>query len=599
MKSCKKSKKSIFLALAFAALIAMSLSACGGGASPATQAPAAPTTAPAAKTDAPAPDSAPEANAPAELPPMTLEVYSQPANFQGEQSGWTAKILKDKFNITLSIIAPQAAGGDIFAARSASGFLGDIVVLDNADIQSCIKSGLITDFTAEMQTLQSFNEYKPQLDYYNSSLEGAGPGKYFAWPTELTNTSPVSFSPTIPGVAPTVPWDYYREIGAPEVKNLTDLVSALKAMQDKYPTNSAGDPSYGITLWPDWDGTSIENVNQLTKWYGQEVNGSILIDTKGNMAELVDDAGAYKRILQFYFDANQAGVVDPDSGTQNWDSVNSKFTSKRAFLIWNDWQQGFWNTSTRGEAGENYMMLPIGDMLIYQPSDSYYGSGRAFAVGTSDPEKKERVRLLFDWMSSPEGLDAMHGGIYGFIFEDDPNGKGYVLTDIGEYALMDNSPVPDEFGGGLYADGMMQINQWMLAGAAINPKTKAPFAEEYWPTTLEKRQTLTTKEWSERFGAEDPMAYLEKNNQVGVVPFVNVSLNPDPSDISVIRTSCGPLVCDASWKMIFAKDQAEFDRLWNTLKTDLQGFDWAKLVQFDKDKYKALVDERARALAAN
>jgi multiple sugar transport system substrate-binding protein/putative aldouronate transport system substrate-binding protein len=315
------------------------------------------------------------------------------------------------------------------------------------------------------------------------------------------------------------------------------------------------------------------------------------------MVELVDDAGAYKRILQFFFDANQAGIVDPDSGTQNWDSVDTKFSTKRAFLIWNDWQQGFWNTSTRGEAGENYMMAPINDMLIYQPSDSYYGSGRAFACGTDDPDRKERVRMLFDWMSSPEGLEAIHGGIKGFNYVDDPNGNGYLLTDIGEYALMDNTPVPDEFGGGLYADGMLQVNQWMLGGAAINPNTNAPYSSAAWPTTLEKRKTVTTKEWSERFGAEDPIDYLEKNSKIGVVPFVNVSLAPDSSDISVIRTSCGPLVCDASWKMIFAKDQAEFDKLWEALKSDLQGFDWAKLVQFDMEKYKALVDERARALS--
>ena len=535
----------------------------------------------------------------AELAPMVIEVYSQPANFQGEQPGWTGKLLKDKFNITLSIIAPQAAGGDIFAARSASGFLGDLVILDNADIQSCIKAGLIYDFTEEMKSLSLFEEYKPQLDYYNASLEGVSAGQYYAWPTEMTNTSPVSFSPTIPGTAPTVPWDYYREIGAPELKTLTDLIGALQQMQEKHPENANGDPSYGITLWPDWDGTSIENVNQLTKWYGQEVNGSILIDTEGGMTELLDDSGAYKRILQFYFDANQAGVVDPDSGTQNWDSVNTKFTSKRAFLIWNDWQQGFWNTSTRGAAGENYMMAPVDDMRIYQPSDSFYGSGRAFACGTDDPAKKERVRMLMDWMGSPEGLEAIHGGIYGFTYVDAPDGApGYYQTDAGEYALMDNAPVPEEFGGGLYADGMLQVNQWMTAGIAKNPKNGTPYDPRHWPTTIEKQKNTTTREWSERFGAENPVAYLAQNDKMGVVPFVNVSLVPDTSDISVIRANCGPLVCDASWKMIFAKDQAEFDRIWQNLKADVEGFGWADLVTFDTTKYGVLVEERARALAA-
>lgn len=540
-----------------------------------------------------------EDNTSNELKPVTLEVYSQPANFQGEQPGWTAKLLKEKFNVTLSIIAPQVSGGDIFAARSASGFLGDIVVLDNADIQASIKSGLIYDITEEMKQMTSFNDYKLQLDTYNSSLDGVEEGTYYAWPTEMTNTSPTTFSPIIPGVAPTVPWDYYAEIGAPELNNLNDLIDALAAMQELHPTNANGDPSYGITLWPDWDGTSIENVNQLTKWYGQEVNGSVLLDVSGNIVPLTDDNGAYRKILQFYFDANQAGVLDPDSGTQNWDSVNSKFNSKRAFLIWNDWQQGFWNTTERGNNRENYMMVPINDMNLYQPSDPFFGTGRAFAIGTDDPVKKERAMMVLDWMSSPEGLEAIHGGIEGFTYEAAEDGNGYVRTAEGEYALMDNSPVPEEFGGGYYADGMIQINQWMVAGIATNPRNNTSYVYNLWPAEVEKAKTTTTREWSERFNAENPVDYLLKNNKMTVVPYVNLNLEPDNTDISLIRSNTGTLICDASWKMIFAKDQAEFDALWNELKEDLDGFDWDTLVEFDTNKLQKVVDERANALSSN
>ena len=31
--------------------------------------------------------------------PLTLEIYDVAANYQGMQSGWFAKIVKDKFNI--------------------------------------------------------------------------------------------------------------------------------------------------------------------------------------------------------------------------------------------------------------------------------------------------------------------------------------------------------------------------------------------------------------------------------------------------------------------------------------------------------------------
>ena len=43
--------------------------------------------------------------------PLTIDVFDSQANFQGTQTGWFAKIVKDKFNIELNIIAPNVAGG--------------------------------------------------------------------------------------------------------------------------------------------------------------------------------------------------------------------------------------------------------------------------------------------------------------------------------------------------------------------------------------------------------------------------------------------------------------------------------------------------------
>ncbi|NLE01233.1 MAG: sugar ABC transporter substrate-binding protein, partial [Fibrobacter sp.] len=36
---------------------------------------------------------------------LVIEMYDVAANFQGEQTGWYGKVLKDKFNIKLNIIA--------------------------------------------------------------------------------------------------------------------------------------------------------------------------------------------------------------------------------------------------------------------------------------------------------------------------------------------------------------------------------------------------------------------------------------------------------------------------------------------------------------
>lgn len=42
---------------------------------------------------------------------ITVDVYDEFANYQGIQSGWFAKEVRDRFNMELNIIAPNVTGG--------------------------------------------------------------------------------------------------------------------------------------------------------------------------------------------------------------------------------------------------------------------------------------------------------------------------------------------------------------------------------------------------------------------------------------------------------------------------------------------------------
>ena len=73
---------------------------------------------------------------------IKLNVYSQLANFSGKQIGWSADILKKKFNVELNII-PEGDG--VFETRMTSGNLGDIVVwgADNDKYPLAVKNNLL------------------------------------------------------------------------------------------------------------------------------------------------------------------------------------------------------------------------------------------------------------------------------------------------------------------------------------------------------------------------------------------------------------------------------------------------------------------------
>ncbi|MDR2193409.1 MAG: extracellular solute-binding protein [Treponema sp.] len=536
--------------------------------------------------------------APVSNAPMTIVLYDVAANYQGNQPGWFGKVLKDKFNIELNVIAPQIAGDGkaLFQTRAAAGDLGDIVILDNADFLDCIAAGLVQDISKDVEQSPNVMVFNEQIKKYNADIPGAG-GKIYGIPTQMTNTSPTAYSLRLIYSSPQLPWDYFTEIGAPRLRNLNDLLDALEKIQKAHPTNAAGDKAYAISLWPDWDGTSIETANQTLKWYGAEVRNSVLLDTKNNMKPLTDDAGEYRKMLRFFFDATQRGLVDPDSGTQNWDQMVIKMQNKRVYLHWYEWQRGFWNSPTHGNARENYIAIPVDDMYFFQDGDFYYGDGRVLGVGSKvTGAKRERVLQFIDWLASPEGLEYCHNGIKGFNYTVLPDGT-FERTPEGEVSFSANPPVPAEWGGGGWNDGNQKINTYVAHVISIDPNTKYPYEYSLWPAEIEKAKTTTNREWEAMYGAQDPVDYFTKNNQLGIVPSVNVMVSPEPTDIQLIRSQCATIVKDTSWKMIFAANEAEFNKLWADMKTQLTGFGWDKLVEYDREQVQAVVDARNEALA--
>lgn len=533
---------------------------------------------------------------------LTLEVYDVAANYQGIQSGWFGKVIKDKFNLELNIIAPQASGDGeaLYQTRTSAGDLGDIILLDNPKLQDCIQAGLIADITGEVNNSTNLKQYLDQYKTYNSGLEGNSEGKIYGVPCAVTNTSPTTYTDDTVYISPMLPWDYYSELGSPKMKNMDDLLDVMEKIQKAHPTNKAGDANYALSLWADWDkgGTQItmETATQLTKTYGYEVNGSIMLGNKGDMKEVTDDDGAYYKILQFFFKANQRGLVDPDSGTQNWDTACTKMKNKQVLLFWYNWQRGFWNTPDRANDKNAYIYAPVEDMTFYQPSDSYYGDGRAFAIGSQmKGNDKARAIEFLDWLASPEGLEYNHDGIPDWSYTKGDDGK-YTMTENGLYGLMENRTVPDEWGGGGFDDGNNKINQSPVAAVSTDPNTGETYNKDYWSSYLEANKTTMTKEWSQKYGAENQVKYLEKTGQLGTVPNVNIILPSDTTDIAVVRSQCAQLICDTSWKMVFAGSEDKFKSMWEEMKTQLDGLGWSDLVAFDKAKYQKVIDARAAAV---
>ena len=94
-------------------------------------------------------------------------MYDSQANFQGIQSGWFAKVVKDKFNMELNIIAPNVAGGGdtLYQTRSANGNLGDLIIInaDQSKLKDMVSADLLYDMTDLIKDCDNLSQYSDAI----------------------------------------------------------------------------------------------------------------------------------------------------------------------------------------------------------------------------------------------------------------------------------------------------------------------------------------------------------------------------------------------------------------------------------------------------
>ena len=173
------------------------------------------------------------------------------------------------------------------------------------------------------------------------------------------------------------------------------------------------------------------------------------------------------------------------------------------------------------------------------------------------------------------------------LWEVDDAGTRYI-TDTGWDIIENQKQVP---GGGLAGDAMGIVNFEMYTGQTINPLSKMPFNHAQWESSKEHalESNKIMQQWADDHDAVDLLEYATDNNMTikGIPPLK--MMPPMPSDIETLSSQVGDVIKTYSWKMVFAKDEAEFESLWNDMKDKAFGLgmqdilDWV-LPTFEETK---------------
>lgn len=520
---------------------------------------------------------------------LVLDVFSGPSNFMGTQGGWYGKLIKDKFNIELNIISPNVAGGGntLYQTRSAAGDLGDLIIVSRDQFRDVVKAGLVADITDKMADAQYLSDFQLGIDGLKEYLET---DKVYGIPTWCSTRSPSE--PDIAGLDPTdgtyLRFDYFSEIGAPDLKTYEDLLDALRQMQDAHPTTESGQKIYGLSFFKDWDGGNMKMANCLTNQLGYSIDSTGFILKNGDGTEsvsIIDKSGAYYRSLEILFTANQMGLVDPDSSSQTWDDYTAKVANGAVlFAPWPWASITHFNDQAKENEGIGYAFVPVEEAKYWvNGCNPYGGDGNVIGIG-SGVENLDRVFEFLDWYASVENTSCYEStmGPEGYLW-DIVDGKS-VPNEQGQLFLQSPSEyeAPAEMGGGLFMDGMIQTNTIIRSTRDTNPETGESIVYEGWASIIEDNRTVLDDNWTERYGSENPKEYVLSNGMYELSPGCLLNLPVEPSELATTRTACSETLINASWKMIFAKDRAEFDQIWDDMVEEMYGLGYEDCLEWDE-----------------
>ena len=340
---------------------------------------------------------------------ITVDVFDAFANYQGIQSGWFAKVVKDKFNMELNIIAPNVAGGGdtLYQTRSAAGDLGDLVLIGNTGgaLQDCVTSGLLMDCTELMEGKDIVSDYSEAIEETNNLVSEEG---MWAFPNMVSSNAATEASEALePTFGPYIRWDYYAELGYPEMADMNDFLDVLEDMQALAREKEGTDDIYAMSFFKDWDATMMNNAKQPACMYGFDEIGFVLAKADGSEYQsIVDEDSIYVDVLEFFYEANQRGLVDPDSSTQNYDTWSTKYTNgKTLYCPWPWVGQSMYNTAENKAAGKGFMFAPVKDMKIFSYGCCPVGNTQKVIAIGSQAEDPQRLADFIDWLYSPEGVE--------------------------------------------------------------------------------------------------------------------------------------------------------------------------------------------------
>jgi len=498
----------------------------------------------------------------------TVIKYSSKSQYQTEPCDWTDtqiwQWVQDQANVEIQY---QYLDGDKYNLMLASGDMGDIVwgngVTDK--IADIVDSKLAYDM------LPLLDEKIPSMreEVYAAAIEilvntaCKGEGLYFL---------PESVGVELPDGAPyvgrgyNVRWDWYKEIGAPEINNDDDYVAALEAMVAAHPTNENGEKVYGIGLsdsFANWGYHSVFTTAMANPW---TFSGYLFQQSVKNPDTLIDgyrdtENSAYWKSLKFYNAMWNKGLLDPDSFTQTADEYKTKQVAGRYAATAHYAEAALYNEMRKAdpETLAGIIAIPSEGQFWFANNANPSGYFPSYAIFVA--HNTENIDAVCRFLNVVYSLDFQRTLKIGFEGDTWNYVDGVpTLTDEYQQMIANGDQKIKEIGIGVTCGWpTLQNSEYHTDGYLLNPT--AGNAE-----SMVAQLSPLQADMAAHYGVSLPSEASKKLFEEGKIPdlskvgteLIGGSMTPMTQDVKRILENCNDALYKRVYDLVTAATEADF-----------------------------------------
>lgn len=425
-----------------------------------------------------------------DLVTLRVLIMETGSKWNSQQNNEVAQAIAEKIGVKIEYVE---ADENKFNVLLAGGDLPDLVRTDVNKYQKQLIEG---DLIVPMDDLlaksgKDITANIPTVVDYSKKNWSNGTGKLYFLPPQVQSKPGTSIAPIT--IGPTIRWDWYKEIGTPEIATMDDLLDVVGKIVEKHPTTEDGKKVYGVSMWQDWGLWPYtippiiftESVSATSDLTASKVGGSDFI------SNLTDESSNFWTAIDFYNKAQRRGLLDPDSLTMKNNDYMAKATAGQIVVGPATWAMGDFNAQHASE-GKGYLVVPAGKLAWTGAVNPLGWQDKAYSISKTSKNPEKAMEFL-NYIYSYEGARTMYNGV---------EGKHWKMVD-GKPALTDETLALKAAGGAPYeATGLsLDRNIIGLGGDMLNPNDKMPVDLFTSEESLSKAATPLEKDFAQHYGA--------------------------------------------------------------------------------------------------